>query len=148
MSPTRKQFPPPSLKRLNKVIVALQRLGIVLGTMRLLTVYGRKSGKPRTTPVSPFTVDGHRYVISAATTEWVKNARVHDEGVLARGRRSERVRLVELPEHERGAILREFPLKVPHGVDMLIMSGAVEDGSQEGFEAAAPRCAVFRVERL
>lgn len=143
-----KPFPPPSLKRFNKVIVALQRIGIVVGTMRLLTLYGRKSGKPRTTPVSPFTVDGERYVISAATTEWVKNARVHSEGVLARGRKAERVRLVDVPEHERGAILREFPLKVPHGVEMLIMSGAIEDGTQEAFEAAAPNCAVFRVERL
>ena len=141
-----KEFPPRSLKRFNKVVIFLQRLGIVLGAMRLLTVHGRKSGKPRTTPVVPFTVGGERYLVSAATTEWVKNARAHNEGVLNRGRRSERVRLVDLPEPQRGPILREFPLKVPHGVDMLIQAGAVEDGSQEAFEMAAPRCAVFRVE--
>ena len=44
----------------NPVIVALQRIGLVIGTMRLLSVPGRKSGRLRTTPVSPLTVDGRR----------------------------------------------------------------------------------------
>ena len=41
------------LKLANPVIVALQRRGVVIGTMRLLSVPGRKSGQLRTTPVSP-----------------------------------------------------------------------------------------------
>ena len=48
----------------NPVIVALQRLGLVIGTMRLLSVPGRKSGRLRTTPVSPLTVDGLRYIVA------------------------------------------------------------------------------------
>lgn len=143
-----RRFPPPSLKRFNKTVILLQRLGFVVGTMRLLTVRGRKSGKPRTTPVSPFEVDNARYIVSAATTDWVRNARAAGEAILSRGRRSERVRLINLPVEERGPILREFPAKAPHGVEMFVESGAVTDGTPEAFEAAAPNCAVFRVERL
>ena len=50
------------LKVANPVIVALQRRGLAVGTMHVLTVPGRKSGEPRTTPVSPLTVDGRRYI--------------------------------------------------------------------------------------
>jgi hypothetical protein len=56
------------LKPVNRVIVALQRLGLAIGTMRLLSIPSRKSGKLRTTPVSPLTVDGQRYIV--AGFEW------------------------------------------------------------------------------
>src|SRR5215212_3622430 len=104
------------LKLFNPVIIALQRLGVVVGTMRLLSVPGRTSGKLRTTPVSPLTVEGLRYIVASLEgADWVKNARAAGWGVLARGRKEERVSLVELPVEERAFILREFPRKVPHG---------------------------------
>src|SRR5688572_15070808 len=103
-------FPPRSLRIANKVIIFLQRLGLPLGTMHLLTVRGRRTRQPRTTPVSPLTVAGHRYVIGGYEgADWVRNARAAGEGVLARGRRAERVRLVDLPEPERRPVLRAFP---------------------------------------
>ena len=143
-----KDFPPRSLKIVNRLIVGLHRLGLAL-PMPTLTVRGRKTGKPRSTPVAPYKVDGRRYVVGGDSgADWVKNARAAGEGVLVRGRRSERVRLVNLPEAERGPILREFPVKVPNGVPMFLKSGIVEAASPEAFEAAAPRCAVFRIERL
>ena len=65
----------------NPVIVALQRRGVVIGTMRLLSVPGRKSGKLRTTPVSPLKVTGERYIIAGLEeADWVKNARVAGVG--------------------------------------------------------------------
>lgn len=141
-------FPPPYLKVVNKLIIGLQRLGLST-PMPTLTVPGRKSGKPRTTPVSPYEVEGRRYVVGGyGGSDWVKNARAAGTGVLARGRRTERVRLVDLPESERGAILREFPAKVPHGVAMFRKTGVVAGDSPEAFAAAAPRCAVFRIEPL
>ena len=64
------------LKPANRAIVALQRLGLAIGTMRLLSVPGRKSGQLRTTPVSPLTVDGRRYIVAGLEeADWVKNAR-------------------------------------------------------------------------
>lgn len=139
-------FPPRSLIVINKLIIWLQRRGVRF-PMPTLTVPGRKTGTPRSTPVSPYEVNGQRYVVGGHVgLDWVKNARAAGTGVLARGRRSERVRLVDLPEAQRGPILREFPAKMPHGVSMFLKTGTVADASPEAFEAAAPRCAVFRIE--
>src|SRR5918911_13423 len=41
--------------------------------------------------------------------DWVKNARAAGWGILSRGRKQERVTLIELPVEERGPILGEFP---------------------------------------
>jgi hypothetical protein len=41
------------LKPANRVVIALQRLGVAIGTMRVLSVPGRKSGALRSTPISP-----------------------------------------------------------------------------------------------
>ncbi|MBO0828093.1 MAG: nitroreductase family deazaflavin-dependent oxidoreductase [Streptosporangiales bacterium] len=142
------KFPPRWLKAMNKVIVWLQRRGVPL-PMITLTVLGRKTGTPRSTPVTPFDVAGRRYIVAGHRgLDWVQNARSAGIGVLAQGRRKERVRLVDLPEDQRGAILREFPVKVPRGVSMFLKTGTVAGRSPEAFEAAAPHCAVFRIEPL
>jgi hypothetical protein len=134
------------LRVANPVIVALQRLGLAIGTMRLLSVPGRKSGRLRTTPVSPLTVDGWRYIVAGHEgSDRVKNARAAGWGILARGREEERVTLVELPVEERGPILRKFPREVPHGVRFFQHLYGVSGEPQE-FAALAPRCPVIRVE--
>jgi deazaflavin-dependent oxidoreductase (nitroreductase family) len=139
---------PKWLPAANRIIIGLQRLGLPIGTMRTLTVVGRRSGVPRTTPVSPFTVDGQRYLISIPGTAWVSNARAAGEATLARGRRAERVRLIEVPEADRAPILSQFPRLVPHGVRFFVMTGVVSAPTAEAFADAAPRCAVFKVEQL
>jgi hypothetical protein len=134
------------LKLANPVIVALQRRGVVIGTMRLLGVPGRKSGQLRTTPVSPLMVESERYIITGLEeADWVKNARVAGRGILARGRKQERVNLMELPLQERAPVLREFPNRVPHGVQFFRQLYGIS-GTPEEFEALASRCPVFRVE--
>lgn len=141
-------FPPRSLRIANKVIIFVQRrLGLPLGTMHLLTVPGRRTGQPRTTPVSTLTVAGHRYVIGGhANSDWARNARAAGAGELGRGRKRERVRIVDVPEAERGPVLREFPKQVPHGVSMFMKTGVVAEPTPDGFAAAAPRVAVFRID--
>jgi hypothetical protein len=68
--------PPRWLRLFNKVNVRIQRLGVPLGPTQVLTLRGRTSGKSCTTPVTPFTVDGQRYVIGGfAHGDWVANAR-------------------------------------------------------------------------
>ena len=114
--------------------------------MHLISVPGRKSGKLRTTPVSTLTVDGRRYIVAGLDqADWVKNVRVAGWGVLARGCKEERVTLVELPIEERGPILREFPRKVPHGVQFFQQLYGVSNNPEE-FATLAPWCPVFRVE--
>jgi hypothetical protein len=135
------------LKPFNRVVMTLNRLGLPLGTQHVLSIRGRRTGKWRSTPVSLLTVDGRRYVCTGLETEWVKNARAVGWGTLSRGRRTERVRLVEVPVEERAAVLREFPRQVPHGVKYFErILGLPSD--PEAFAAAAPRCPVFRFDPL
>lgn len=140
--------PPGWLKLLNKVNVGMQRLGIPAGPVPLLTVRGRSSGQPRTTPVTPFIVEGQRYLIGGfAHGDWVANARANPYAVLRHGRRTENVRLIELPEADRGPIMRAFPTEVPRGVFFFLKTGAVEDATPEAFERGAANAVVFRIQR-
>jgi hypothetical protein len=135
------------LKPANKIIMLLNRLGLPIGSQHILSIPGRKSGKLYSMPVSLLTVAGRRYICTVGETGWVKNARVSGWGLLVRGRRQERVALVELPVGERAPILREFPRQVPHGVQFFeLVLGIPND--PEAFAAAALRCPVFRIDDL
>ncbi len=138
------------LKPANRVVIALQRIGLPLGTMRVLTVPGRTSGKMRATPVSSLTVDGRQYIVGGlAEADWVKNVRAAGWGLLAQGRKKARVRLVELPVEERAPILRAFPRLVPGGVrffQQVYELPADPALLPEAFAGLATQCTVFRVE--
>jgi hypothetical protein len=138
---------PSWLKGVNRVVIALQRLGFVVGTMHVLAVPGRRSGVFRSTPVSLLTVDGHRYIVAGLDdADWVLNARVAGRGMLRRGRTEEHVSLVELPVEDRAAILREFPRLIPQGVPFFTrLYGVTADPEQ--FAELAETCPVFRIER-
>jgi len=139
--------PPRYLKPMNKLMIAVQRLGIPTGPAMVLTVPGRKSGLPRSTPMTPFEFRSGLYVVAGYPgAEWAANARAAGTGTLARGRRARRVKIVELsPEHAR-PVLRAFPTEVPVGVAFAKRSGMVREGTAEEFEALAGRLAVFRFE--
>jgi deazaflavin-dependent oxidoreductase (nitroreductase family) len=129
----------------NRVVILLNRVNLPIGPMHLLTVPGRRSAVPRTTPVAPIVVHGARYLIQAyPNADWVKNARAAGHGRLRRGRDAQEVDLVEVPEQQRGAILREFPGQNPRGVGAFLRNGLVDSASPESFAGAAARCPVFR----
>ena len=139
--------PPGWLKPMNKVMMAVQKLGIVPGPVRVLTVPGRKSGEPRSTPATPFTFGDALYVAGGyPRADWVLNARAAGAGTLTRGRKSQRVAFVELTAEQARPVLRAFPTEVPAGVGFFKRSGLVVDGTPDEFEALAGRCAVFRLD--
>jgi deazaflavin-dependent oxidoreductase (nitroreductase family) len=141
--------PPRWLKPLNRMTIGLSRLGFSPGDEKtmVLTVPGRKSGTPRSTPVDPMIVDGNRYVVGGfPNADWVQNVRAAGEATLSRGRRRERVRLVELPAEQAAPILRIWPSEVPASVGLMKGAGLVTDGRPEEFEALAGTCAVFRLD--
>jgi deazaflavin-dependent oxidoreductase (nitroreductase family) len=130
--------PPEWMVRLN---VAFLRRGLKVGSQHLLSVRGRKSGVERATPVSLVTVEGDRYIVAAfAEADWVKNVRAAGTGSLRRGRDREAVRLVELPEGERGPVLRAFLAQVRGGVRFF------DSADPETVVASAARYPVFRVD--
>jgi deazaflavin-dependent oxidoreductase (nitroreductase family) len=137
--------PPRYLRPMNKVMMALQKLGIPTGPAMVLTVPGRKSGQPRSTPMTPFELEGSLYVVAGYPgSDWAANARAAGTGTLSRGRRSRQVRIVELSAEEARPILRVYPDEVPVGVTFAKRSGMVRDGTADEFEALAGRIAVFR----
>ena len=64
------------------------RLGLPMGPNVPLTVRGRTSGLPRTTPVAVVEIEQHRYVIGAyGDVQWVRNLRAAGEALIrVRGR--------------------------------------------------------------
>lgn len=141
--------PPWWLKPANKLFIQMSRLGMSFGgeSPVVLTVRGRKSGRERATPVTPMTVDGKQYVVAGFPgADWIANVRAAEQATVARGRRTERVRMVELSAADARAILRVFPQEVPTGVGFMKRAGLVTEGSPDEFERLAGRCAVFRLD--
>ena len=147
MSNTERLRPPWWLKYVNKVMIGVQRLGFGFGGKGpvILTVPGRKSGKLRSTPVTPMTVGVTRYVVGGLPGgDWAANARAAGEATIRIGRHTERVRMVELPVHEARPLLRAFPVEVPSGVGFMKNAGLVTGPNPDEFEALTGRCPVFR----
>jgi len=134
---------------MNNVLKLLQRAGIAFFSFHVLAVPGRRSGRLNATPVSPFNVEGQRYILSFGQTDWVRNPRVAGWGVLSRGRCRARVALVEVHSPESCRIMREFPRQIPAGVQFFVRLGLVEaPGGPDQFEAAAERLTLMRIEPL
>lgn len=141
--------PPWWLKYVNKAMIALSKTGLLKNGPVILTVTGRKSGQPRSTPITPFEVDGRRYVVGGLPgSDWVRNARATQEAVLARGKTRESVRMVEVPVEEARPLLRQFPVLVPTGVGFMKSAGLVTGPNPDEFEGLAGRCPVFRFDSL
>ncbi len=151
MSDSARIRPPWWLKYVNKAMIGVQKLGFGFGGKGplILTVPGRKSGKMRSTPITPMIVDGKRYVLGGLPgSDWAANARAAGEVELRQGRNTERVRMVELPPDEARPLLRLFPVEVPTGVGFMKNAGLITGPNPDEYEALAGRCPVFRVDLL
>jgi deazaflavin-dependent oxidoreductase (nitroreductase family) len=112
--------PPWWLKPANKLFIRMSRLGLSFGgeSPVVLTVAGRKSGRERSTPVTPMVVGGREYVVAGFPgADWVANVQAAGEATVARGR----------------SVRRGFMKR----------AGLVTEGRPDEFEALAGRCAVL-----
>lgn len=150
MSNTERIRPPWWLKYVNKVMIGLQKLGVggEKGPV-ILVVPGRKSGKLRSTPITPMVVEDKRYVLGGLPgSDWAANLRTAGTAELKRGKNTERVSVVELPPDEARPLLRLFPVEVPTGVGFLKKAGLVTGPNPDEYEALAGRCPVFRLDAV
>jgi hypothetical protein len=130
----------------SRVIIGLQKLGLAFFSFHVISIPGRRSGQMRTTVVSPFAVNGQRYLLSFGQLDWVRNARAAGWAILRRGRRETTVGLVEIKPPESASIVREFPRQIPAGVQFFTRIGLVEaPGRPDQFEAAAEKVTLFRI---
>jgi deazaflavin-dependent oxidoreductase (nitroreductase family) len=148
--PDERVRPPGWLKPMNKLMMAMLRLGLPISRHEapvVLTVAGRRSGKPRSTPITPMGVDGKRFVVNSYPgADWVSNVRAADEATLTQGRRRERVRMVELSPEQARPVLRAFPAAVPTGVQLMKRAGVLVDGTPDECAGLAGRLPVFRID--
>src|SRR5919202_857809 len=95
--------------------------GVPLGPNALITIRGRKSGLPRTTPLAIIEVSGRRWVWSPwGDVQWVRNLRASERATITVRGRKEEVRATELDREQRVAFFRDVlgPLarSMPFGV--------------------------------
>jgi deazaflavin-dependent oxidoreductase (nitroreductase family) len=134
----------PFVRVSNAIVSTLLRRGVKMGGNVLLTVPGRTSGQPRTTPVTILEWGGERWLQPPfGEVNWVRNLRAAGRGTLTRGRRAEPVTVVELSPAEAAPVfkgtLASFPSMARAHFDV------TPDSSLEAFEREAPRHPMFRV---
>ncbi len=87
----------------------LIRVGLGSPHTYLLTVRGRKSGKPHSTPVTLVEENGQRWLVAPyGQVQWAKNARAAGEVTLSRGGRSVKCRIAECGAQEGGEVLKKY----------------------------------------
>lgn len=87
--------------------------GVPMGPDVLLTVRGRRTGLPRSTPVTICEHAGRRGLISPfGETHWVHNLRVSGRATISVGRRREEVVAVELEGPDAAAFISD--VLAPH----------------------------------
>ena len=96
-------------RALNAVVRPLARYGLAGRRLHLLMVRGRKTGRSWSTPVSIVESGGERWLVApVAGRNWVLNARAAGWVELRRGRRRERLTVVELAPVEAVPVLRRY----------------------------------------
>ena len=131
---------------INRMMARMVRWNIAPARTYLMTVRGRKTGKPYTTPVTLVERDGKRWLVSPyGEVNWVKNARVAGEVDLFRGGKTETMKIHELSAVESAPILKKY----------ITLEGIVRpyfdaepDSPLSEFEAEASRHPVFFLDEV
>jgi deazaflavin-dependent oxidoreductase (nitroreductase family) len=127
----------------NLVAKVLVSSGVGPKRMHLLTVQGRKTGRPHTTPLTVVETDGQRWLVAPyGGVAWAKNVGASGSAKLRRGRVMEQVKVEPVDAHESALVLKAYIHIEP------ITRSAFEvgpDASLEEFEAIAPNHPVFRI---
>ncbi|MGO8949262.1 MAG: nitroreductase/quinone reductase family protein [Ktedonobacterales bacterium] len=112
-----------SFVRINNAMTSsMVRLGINIGGFALLTVRGRKSGNPVETPIAIFVQEGKRYLLTPyGVVNWVRNLRAAGgEARVTHGRRTEKIRAIELAPRVAAPVLREALRTGPPGLPTIV----------------------------
>ena len=133
----------PVRRTVNAVVTPLVKLGFTPRNTVLLTTTGRKSGKPRTTPVTLVDLDGERWLVSSyGDVGWVHNVRASSRVVLRWGKRADSFRAESVNAARAGSVLKVYVRRVPITAPYF---DARRSDPVETFVAEADRHPVFRL---
>ena len=111
------------------ILKSLLAAGVPMGPNGLVTIRGRKSGLPRTTPVAIIEVSGRRWVWAPwGEVHWVRNLRAAGRATITVRRREEKVRATELDPEQRVAFFRDILGPLARGIPFGVLFVRIVDG--------------------
>lgn len=122
---------PAYVKILNPIAKRLLAASVPMGPNGLLTVRGRTTGLPRTTPVAIIEVSGRRWIWAPwGEVQWVRNLREAGGATITWRGRQEAVQATELDAIERVGFFRDVlgPLarRIPFGASFIRIVDGVD----------------------
>ena len=142
---------PKFVSTFNRVAQRMLGAGVPMGPNALITVRGRKSGEPRTTPVALIEIGGRRWVSSPyGDVNWVRNLRAAGKATLTIRRQRQDVVAIELPAAERVVFFRDlmgpYVRRIPLGLGRFMIGSVLGAKDMLGDPAvAAERHPVFEL---
>lgn len=128
----------------DRMMTALLSKGVGPPGIYLLTVPGRRTGIPRTTPVAPLEGDDGRWLVAPYGPDgWARNARAAGRVTLSRGRTVESFTVTELQAAEAAPLLKRYLAEHPRTVGAYF--DVNKDAALDDFAAEAARHPVFRL---
>jgi deazaflavin-dependent oxidoreductase (nitroreductase family) len=112
---------PRRVRLFSPILKFLLVAGVPMGFNRLVTIRGRKSGLPRTTPLAVIETGGRRWVWAPwGEVQWVRNLRAAGQATITNRHRQEEVTATELDPTQRVGFFRDIlgPLarSIPFGL--------------------------------
>ncbi len=112
-----------------RVLELLLKVGIPLGPNRLVTIAGRRSGLPRTTPLAVIEVGDRRWMWAPwGEVNWVKNLRASGRATITKRGRSEEVTATELDPTERVGFFRDVLGPKARSIPLGVLFIRIADG--------------------
>lgn len=125
-----------------RMLEVLLRRRVPLGFNRLVTIRGRRSGQPHTTPLAVIEQGDRRWVWSPwGEVNWVRNLRAARRATLDDHGRIEDVGAIELDRDERVRFFRDVLRPLARGIPFGVLFIRVADGVDvnKPFEVAEDR---------
>jgi len=139
-----RQFRKTAVRRFfDRWMTAVLRRGKGPPGIYLITVPGRRTGRPYSTPVSVMEDGGTRWLVAPyGEVGWVRNLRAAGRVTLTRGGRSEEVAVQELEPQRAAPVLQRY--LAANNITRRWFD-ATRDSPVEDFEAEASRHPVFLI---
>jgi len=120
---------PRQVSLFSPILKFLLTAGVPMGFNGLITIRGRTSGLPRTTPVAIIAVSGRRWVWAPwGDVHWVRNLRAAGRATITVRGRKEEVRATELDPAERVAFFRDTLGPLARGIRFGVWFIRIADG--------------------
>ena len=134
----------PGTRAVNWVFAAMTTAGVGASCRHILTVRGRTTGRPHSTPVDVIEAAGHRWLVAGyGPSNWARNARVAGEVTLRRGRSSQRYTVTEPGPSETVPVLRRYMTQIR--VTRPYFDAAPDSPDDDAIKAELPRHPVFQL---